>query len=155
MRNDILQQAQAIRDAMDTAGTMLTDKQALTVPELYADWDGNSVPVYDGTDGKHPQTRVRGKESGLLYKCRLSHTTQSDWPPETTPNLWVVISEGHAGTIDNPIPAERGMEYEYGLYYLDPDDGNTYLCKRGEETGSIVLQYLPHELTGNYFTLIA
>lgn len=55
------------------------------------------------------------------------------------------------GTIDDPILAARGMEYEYGKYYLDPEDEKTYLCKRGEETGSIVLYYLPHELIGQYF----
>ena len=55
------------------------------------------------------------------------------------------------GTIDDPIPAARGMGYEYGKYYLDPEDKKTYLCKRGEETGSIVLYYLPHELIGQYF----
>lgn len=55
------------------------------------------------------------------------------------------------GTIDDPIPAARGMEYEYGKYYLDHEDGKTYLCKRLDETGTIVLQYLPHELIGNYF----
>ena len=48
-------------------------------------------------------------------------------------------------------PALRGIEYEYGKYYLDPEDEKTYLCKRGEETGTIVLQYLPHELIGQYF----
>ena len=57
----------------------------------------------------------------------------------------------HTGMIDDLIPASRGMEYTYGLYYLDPDDGKTYLCKLGSETGTIVLQYLPHELIGNYF----
>ena len=49
------------------------------------------------------------------------------------------------------LPAARGMEYEYGKYYIDPEDGKTYLFKRGEETGSIVLYYLPHELIGQYF----
>ena len=63
----------------------------------------------------------------------------------------VVINTSSPGTIDDPIPAARGMEYEYGKYYLDPEDGKTYLCKRGEETGSIVLYYLPHELIGQYF----
>lgn len=43
------------------------------------------------------------------------------------------------------------MEYEYGKYYLDPEDGKTYLCKRLNETGTIVLYYLPHELVGQYF----
>ena len=50
-----------------------------------------------------------------------------------------------------PFPAARGMEYEYGKYYLDPEDGKTYLCKRLNETGTIVLYYLPHELIGQYF----
>ena len=45
----------------------------------------------------------------------------------------------------------NSMEYTYGKYYLDPEDSKTYLCKRGEETGSIVLYYLPHELIGQYF----
>ena len=64
---------------------------------------------------------------------------------------WVVIDAGLAGTIDNPILAARGMEYEHGKYYLDPEDGKTYLCKRLNETGTIVLYYLPHELIGQYF----
>lgn len=156
MRNDILEQAQAIREAMDNAGAVLTDTQAVESKMLYPVWSGKSVEVWDGTDGIHPQTRVRGRTSGLLYKCRKSHTTQSDWPPETTPALWAVISEGHAGTVDDPIPAERGMEYEYGKYYLDPKDGKTYLCERtGEaEGGTVVLHFLPHEVVGNYFTLV-
>jgi len=43
--------------------------------------------------------------------------------------------------------------YTYGLYYLDPGDGKTYLCARkGEEAGTTVtLHYLPHELVGQYF----
>ena len=156
MRDDIIAQAQAIRASMDKAGAVLTDEQAVSVPELYPLWDSSSVPVYDGTDEKHPQTRVRGRTSGLLYKCRKSHTTQADWPPENTPALWAVISEGHAGTIDDPIPAERGMEYEYGKYYLDPEDSKTYLCERTGEAagGTVVLHFLPHEVVGNYFTLV-
>ena len=52
--------------------------------------------------------------------------------------------------------AARGMEYEYGKYYLDGEDGNTYLCQRTGEAagGTIVLQYMPHELVGNYFTAV-
>ena len=66
----------------------------------------------------------------------------------------LVIAAGQAGTVEDPIPAARGMEYEYGKYYRDPEDGKTYLCQRtGEaEEGKVVLQYLPHELTGQYFT---
>ena len=47
------------------------------------------------------------------------------------------------------------MEYTYGLYYRDPEDALVYLCQRtGEaEGGKVVLQYLPHELVGQYFAL--
>ena len=38
----------------------------------------------------------------------------------------------------------------------DCKDGNTYLCQQtGEATGgTIVLQYMPHGLVGNYFTAV-
>lgn len=55
--------------------------------------------------------------------------------------------------MENPITAARGMEYVYGKYYRDPEDSKLYLCKRiGEaEGGTIVLQFLPHELVAQYF----
>ena len=83
------------------------------------------------------------------------HTTQDDWTPDKTPAMWTIIDVEHAGTSEDPIPASRGMEYEYGKYYSDPEDNQVYLCKRtGEsEGGKIVLQYLPHELVGQYFEL--
>ena len=64
-----------------------------------------------------------------------------------------MVSKGQTGTIDDPIDAARGMEYVYGLYYLDSEDGKLYLCQRiGEAAGgTVVLQYLPHELVGHYF----
>ena len=65
-----------------------------------------------------------------------------------------VVDVDHAGTLDDPIPAAIGMDYIYGKYYRDPEDGKTYLCEReGEEPGNkIILQYLPHELIDQYFT---
>lgn len=58
---------------------------------------------------------------------------------------------------DDVTTAERGMEYVYGQKYLDPEDGQIYVCKRqGEaEGGKITLYYLPHELIGQYFELCA
>ena len=60
-------------------------------------------------------------------------------------------------TQDNPIPAERGMEYVYGLYYSDSEDGKLYLCQRTGESagGTVVLQYMPHELVGQYFEAVS
>ena len=70
--------------------------------------------------------------------------------------MWAVIQGSQAGTLEDPIPAVRGMEYQYGLYYLDPEDRQIYLCQRAgeEEGGKVVLQYLPHELVGQYFEVV-
>ena len=48
------------------------------------------------------------------------------------------------------------MEYTYGLYYADPEDGKLYLCARTGEAdgGKIILQYLPHELVNLYFVTV-
>lgn len=88
-----------------------------------------------------------------VYRVRQGHTTQADWTPDITPALWAVIDTEHAGTLEDPIPASRGMDYIYGKYYLDPEDSKTYLCERTGATAgeTINLQYLPHELIGHYF----
>lgn len=151
MRTDILEQARAIKASMDAAAVVLTDEQAAKAPRLYPAWvPGLTVKAgdrlyYPGTD--------------RLYKVRdgKGHTTQADWTPDKTPALYTVIDVAHAGTQDDPIPAERGMEYTYGLYYADGEDGKLYLCQRtGEaEGGTVVLQYLPHELVGLYFVEVS
>ena len=63
----------------------------------------------------------------------------------------------HAGTLDDPILAARGMEYEYGKHYRDPADSKLYRCARTGEAsgGKITLQYLPHELVGQYFMAVS
>ena len=133
-----------LRPIIEQAAVSLSDGEAASVPELITAW---AYPVaYAEGD--------RRSYSGKVYKCRQAHTSQEGWKPSATPALWVVIDVAHAGTQDDPIPASRGMEYEYGKYYLDSEDGKTYLCERiGEASGGkIVLQYLPHELVGQYFT---
>lgn len=140
------QRAAKLRPVIEAAATSLSDGEAAKAVELFPAW------VY-------PVSYVVGNrvsDGGKLYKCRQAHTSQTDRNPAATPALWVVIDVTHAGTQDDPIPASRGMEYEYGKYYLDSEDGKTYLCERiGEAAGGkIVLQYLPHELVGNYFTAV-
>ena len=133
-----------LRPIIERAAVSLSDGDAASVPELITAW---AYPVaYAEGD--------RRSYGGKVYKCRQGHTSQADWTPDKTPNLWAVIDAEHAGTQADPIPASRGMEYEYGKYYLDSEDGKTYKCERiGEAAGGkIVLQYLPHELVGNYFT---
>ena len=142
---DKIERARQQRKAAMMAAKNLSDAQAAEVPTMFKPWAaGEAVSEGDrrcGPDGK-------------LYKARQAHTTQSDWLPDATPALWAVIDVSHAGTAADPIPAARGMDYTYGLYYSDPEDGKVYLCSRNGavEGETINLQYLPHELVGNYFT---
>lgn len=55
----------------------------------------------------------------------------------------------HSGTMDDPIPAVRNMEYFNGKYYLEA--GALYRCIRDSE---MPLNYLPSELVGNYFEAV-
>jgi hypothetical protein len=139
--------AAELRPMIEMAAMSLSDGEAAKAVELFPAW-------------AYPVSYIAGNrvsDSGKLYKCRKAHTSQERWNPAATPDLWVVIDVTHAGTQDDPIPASRGMEYEYGKYYLDSEDGKTYLCERTGEAagGKIVLQYLPHELAGSYFKVVS
>lgn len=141
------ERARELRPYIEQASESLPDSDAAKAVELFPAW-------------AYPVSYVEGNRvsaGGKLYKCRQAHTSQEGGKPSTTPALWVVVDVTHAGTQDDPIPAARGMEYTYGLYYLDSEDGKTYKCERTGEAagGKIVLQYLPHELVGNYFSEVA
>ena len=121
-----------------------TDENALKVIELYPVW---AVGIAVAKDGRY-------QYNGRLYKCVQAHTTQADWTPDVTPSLWTVIDVTHAGTIGDPIPAVVGMVYVYGKYYIEGE--TVYICKRTGEAdgGTIVLQFLPSQLVGQYFEVV-
>lgn len=147
--------AAELRPMIEQAAKSFTDADAAKSPELVARWAdhiGEAVA---------PGDRMSDVDNdGILHVYRVNdghgHTTQADWPPHSTPAMWTIIDLEHAGTQDDPIPAARGMEYTYGLYYKDPEDTKLYKCERTGEAagGKIVLQYLPHELAGQYFTAV-
>lgn len=150
------QRAAKLRPVIEAAATSLPDSDAAKSPELFPRWADHI-----GETVKPGDRRSDMGESGVLHVYRVNkgqgHTTQENWPPHSTPAVWTIINVDHAGTQDDPIPAARGMEYEYGLYYKDPEDTKLYLCERtGEQSGNkITLQYLPHELVGTYFTAVS
>ena len=141
------QRAAELRPVIEAAAVSLSDGEAAKAVELFPAW---AYPVSYAVGD-------RVGDGGKLYKCQQAHTSQEGWNPAATPAMWVVVDVEHAGTMDDPIPAAAGMEYEYGKYYLDQSDGKTYLCERTGEAagGKIVLQYLPHEVVGQYFTEVA
>lgn len=145
----------------EQAAKLLLDEQAITVKELYDDFDSN---------GKTYAVGDRVVYNGVLYKCLQAHTSQADWLPGVAPSLWVALEvvpeegeETPAGTIDDPIPVPdtvttAGFEYEYGKYYIE--NGVTYLCKRGgvvDPEGMYgqkeTLYFAPSALIGHYFEI--
>ena len=149
-------QARATMARYRKTASTATDEYAIVSPELYEIWQPDKQ-YYDGNDNIHPQSKVRGLTyPDRLYKCLTGHTSQESWEPDLVPTLWAVIDETHAGTIDDPIPAAKGMIYYKDKYYLDPN-GKIYLCTRDRDDqpgAGIQLQYLPSELVGVYFTLV-
>ena len=141
-------EARVLRMAIESAVVSLPDEEAADAPSLFQPWTVGEVV--------EPSDRRYYAPTGKLYKVRdgQGHVTQADWTPDLTPALWAVVDAAHAGTAEDPIPAARGMEYTYGLCYLDGEDGKVYRCERTDEAegGKIVLHYLPHELVGQYFT---
>ena len=142
--------AMLVRQQINTL--TVDDQTALRMLEFYPEWNCLIGQTVDKAEYKF-------QHNGKLYKTiPANHTFQADWVPGVgTESIYVRIDEAHDGTKYDPIPAARGMEYVYGLYYLDSEDGKLYLCQRTGETagGTVVLQYLPHELVGHYFVEVS
>ena len=128
----------------------LNDQLALKYSAMYPVW----VPGIEITQDDIDSRRDRYQYGDRLYKVVQAHTTQADWTPDVTPALWTVIDVEHAGTIEDPIPAVAGMEYEYGKYYIEGE--TIYICQRTGEAagGKITLYYLPSQLVGQYFQVV-
>lgn len=135
--------AKRLRPYIEKAVISLPDAEAVKVPALSEHWAAGQS-VAPGDRRYYPPT-------GRLYKVKpgMGHTTQEDWPPDKTPAMWEPVDIEHSGAIDDPIPAMAGMTYIKGLHYLD--GGTVYLCIRQDTENGTVLDYLPHQLVGNYF----
>ena len=59
-----------------------TDENAVKVIDLYPVW---AVGIAVAKDSRY-------QYNGKLYKCIQAHTTQADWTPDVTPDLWVKVS---------------------------------------------------------------
>ena len=134
-----------------------TDENALKVIELY--------PTFEDVVGTYQKkgARVRYDVNAKTFLFKLTCEDQTEngtlilesWNPVEAKSIWTAIDVAHTGTIDDPIPAVAGMEYVYGKYYIEGE--TVYICKRiGEaEGGTIVLQFLPSQLVGQYFEAVS
>ena len=108
MRQDVLEQAKAIRAAMGKVTATLTDEQALAVKELYPLWAVDTAYTVDYV--------VR--HNSKLYRCLQSHTSQDNWTPDATPALWVEVAapNEYREIKDGMLPTEAFALGEIGWY---------------------------------------
>ena len=135
-----LKDAKMYRAAIEAGANAVerSDLDALAVKDLY--------PAWDSLIGQTVNADFKLTHDGKLYKVIQAHTVQADWIPGVgTESLYTVIDEGHAGTLDDPIPYDGNMELTEGLYYSQ--DGIVYLCTRS--TGQPVYHALS-DLVGLY-----
>ena len=119
-----LSSAQKLRAAINGAGAMLTDEQALTVPLIFpaCSWDGVNYATGD-----------RVMYSGVLYKCLQAHTSQSTWTPTDAPSLWTKVLIPTPGEIpdweqpSSTNPYAKGDKVKHnGKTWVSDIDGNIW-----------------------------
>lgn len=119
----VMEQAREIRAAMDMAGTVLTDAEALGCKAIYKQWADlveEAAVVEKGYRFLHVD---------VLYRVEQpSHTFVAHYVPGEvgTESLFSKIDDTHPGTAEDPIPYEGNMALEEGKYYSQ--DGVVYKC---------------------------
>ena len=118
----VLEQVRAIKADMKSAGAMLTDEQAHTVPAIFMLWDATAT--YAVGD------RVR--HNALLYRCLQAHTAQATWTPDSAVSLWVRIDDPAIAWPEwvqpestNPYAKGAKVTFE-GKRYVSLVDGNVW-----------------------------
>lgn len=139
-----MSEARAYRTAIEAGANAVerSDLDALAVKDIY--------PAWDSLIGQTVNVDFKLTYDGKLYKVIQAHTVQADWIPGVgTESLYAVIDEGHAGTLDDPIPYDGNMELFEGMYYIQ--NGVTYRCTRN--SGQPVYHALS-DLVGLYVEVV-
>lgn len=111
----------------------LTPSEALQVKDRYPEWEA----------GINVKAGERYRVEDIPWECIKDHITQDNWKPGTaTLSLWKrVDAEGHAGTMEDPIPYTQNMALEFNKYYTQ--DGVLYLCIQAMTPGPFDLKDVP------------
>lgn len=124
----VMEQAREIRAAMDMAGTVLTDAEALGCKAIYKQWAALVEAAFVAEKG------FRFLHGGALYRTEQPvYRFVGHYVPGAvgTESLFSRIDETHAGTAEDPIPYEGNMALEEGLCYSQA--GAVYRCIRSTE----------------------
>jgi hypothetical protein len=124
-----IQIAEQMRRALQMFAASLPDEKAMEIPAVFDPWKiGKTYAMGDFfTYG------VNGVGDPQLYKVNLAHTSQADWKPDATPNLYTTIGLDDSGypVWSQPTGAHdaynKGDIVNYnGVLYESVIDGNTY-----------------------------
>ena len=121
----VMEQAQAIRWAMDDAGAVLTDAEALGCRAIYRQWADLVEAGYEAKKGfrfLHGEDLYRTEQPAYIF---VAHYVPGEVGTES---LFSRIDETHAGTAEDPIPYDGNMALENGKHYIQ--NGAIYLCTR-------------------------
>ena len=124
-----VQAAEQMRRALQMFAASLTDEQAMEVVAVYDPWkEGKSYAVGDFLT--YGENSVGDPQ---LYKVNLAHTSQADWKPDTTPNLYTAIGLDDSGYPVWVQPTGAHDSYNTGdivnyngTLYESLIDGNAY-----------------------------
>lgn len=111
--------ANRLRELIVLAAVSLPDEEALEGVELFERW---RVGI-ECAAGK------RYQYNGELYRCKQTHTAQTDWTPDVAVSLFEKVAPpGEGDTPDRPIAYNGNMALESGKYYTQ--NGVVYRCTR-------------------------
>lgn len=101
----VIERAREMRKQIEENASVLTDKKAAEMPELFPAWNGDGVSFITGN-------RVR--YNGVLYKCLQSHEAQANWTPETAPSLWARVLIEAPDTVSAWVQPDSTNPYMIG-----------------------------------------
>lgn len=87
------EKAEQAQEVVILTRDFLPDTLALTLPEIYDEWNPDSISYIGKDTATQDKPASIVKRNGSLYRCLQSHTSQESWTPENSPSLWVLIDD--------------------------------------------------------------
>ena len=102
-----------LRQMIEKASASLPDEDALEAVELFPNW----------AVGVAYEMGIRVRYEDQLYRCEQYHTSQADWTPDITRNLWTPVAEpGEIPVWVQPTGAQDAYRLGDKVHFPTADD---------------------------------